>query len=70
MTLAEKRARARRLRRDGKSIREIAADLEVSVNTAHRYVNEEFEARQLLRNQRNAERRRRERRRQEETTEP
>jgi transposase len=59
VTAEQKRARAEELRRDhGKSIREIAEDLGVSVNTAHRYVNPAAERRQLIRNREN---RRRER---------
>lgn len=50
MTTEQKRARALELRGEGMTIREIAADLEVSVNTAHRYVNEKSERKQLRRN--------------------
>lgn len=59
MTVDQKRARAKALRRQRppKTIREIADDLGVSVNTAHRYVNPAAEKRQLRANR---ERRRRE----------
>lgn len=60
MTIAQKRTRARELRRHGKTIREIAEDLRVSVNTAHRYVDADFERRQLERNRENKRRRREE----------
>jgi transposase len=67
MTTEQKRARARKLRgqEPPKTIREIADDLDVSINTAHRYVNPAAEERQLLRNR---ERRRRERQAEEEST--
>jgi DNA-directed RNA polymerase specialized sigma24 family protein len=43
MTVAERRTKARRMHRkgEGKTVREIAEALGVSVGTAHRYVNPE-----------------------------
>lgn len=48
MTREQRRAKAQRLHEDGKTVREIADQLGVSVGTAHRDVNPDAEERYLL----------------------